>query len=177
MAQGRYSLFSLSTKFKESVSAFQLSKPLKFGGATRDRTADLLRARQALSQLSYNPIWRGLLPVRLRCCECLGGVTGWCLLTASLLARLAHEQNPSAKPFVSECKKAASCFSLNTKCLVTLLMAASPRWWCHENCADWIFWNAKCALAHECSRKFNLRNSGGSGWIWTTDLTLIRGAL
>ena len=26
-----------------------------FGGAMRDRTADLLRARQALSQLSYIP--------------------------------------------------------------------------------------------------------------------------
>ena len=26
-----------------------------FGGATRDRTADLLRATQALSQLSYSP--------------------------------------------------------------------------------------------------------------------------
>ncbi len=29
---------------------------LRSGGAMRDRTADLLRARQALSQLSYNPI-------------------------------------------------------------------------------------------------------------------------
>ncbi len=29
---------------------------LESGGAMRDRTADLLRARQALSQLSYNPI-------------------------------------------------------------------------------------------------------------------------
>ncbi len=30
-----------------------------FGGATRDRTADLLHAMQALSQLSYNPkLWR-----------------------------------------------------------------------------------------------------------------------
>ena len=28
---------------------------LKSGGARRDRTADLLRARQALSQLSYGP--------------------------------------------------------------------------------------------------------------------------
>ncbi len=28
---------------------------LLFGGATRDRTADLLHAMQALSQLSYNP--------------------------------------------------------------------------------------------------------------------------
>jgi len=27
----------------------------KSGGAMRDRTADLLRARQALSQLSYSP--------------------------------------------------------------------------------------------------------------------------
>ncbi len=26
------------------------------GGAKRDRTADLLRARQALSQLSYGPV-------------------------------------------------------------------------------------------------------------------------
>ena len=28
----------------------------KFGGAKRDRTADLLHAMQALSQLSYGPI-------------------------------------------------------------------------------------------------------------------------
>lgn len=29
---------------------------LKYGGAMRDRTADLLRAKQALSQLSYSPM-------------------------------------------------------------------------------------------------------------------------
>ena len=29
--------------------------PGEFGGAKRDRTADLLRAKQALSQLSYSP--------------------------------------------------------------------------------------------------------------------------
>ncbi len=29
---------------------------LNDGGAKRDRTADILRARQALSQLSYSPI-------------------------------------------------------------------------------------------------------------------------
>lgn len=28
----------------------------EYGGANRDRTDDLLRARQALSQLSYSPI-------------------------------------------------------------------------------------------------------------------------
>ena len=32
----------------------------KIGGARRDRTADLLRARQALSQLSYGPNKDGL---------------------------------------------------------------------------------------------------------------------
>ena len=31
-------------------------RPYGYGGAKRDRTADLLRARQALSQLSYSPI-------------------------------------------------------------------------------------------------------------------------
>src|SRR5258708_39114099 len=41
-------------------------KPVaKSGGARRDRTADLLHAMQALSQLSYGPTWRrGTLPER-----------------------------------------------------------------------------------------------------------------
>ena len=34
--------------------------PLVLGGARRDRTADLLHAMQALSQLSYSPGRRGL---------------------------------------------------------------------------------------------------------------------
>ena len=36
------------------------------GGAMRDRTADLLRARQALSQLSYGPILTVLFCLYLR---------------------------------------------------------------------------------------------------------------
>jgi hypothetical protein len=32
------------------------AKPAKAGGARRDRTADLLHAMQALSQLSYGPL-------------------------------------------------------------------------------------------------------------------------
>ena len=36
---------------------------VKDGGAMRDRTADLLRARQALSQLSYSPIVVTSVPV------------------------------------------------------------------------------------------------------------------
>ena len=39
--------------FKYSFLNFE---QLDNGGAMRDRTADLLRARQALSQLSYGPI-------------------------------------------------------------------------------------------------------------------------
>ena len=39
----------------------------KSGGARRDRTADLLHAMQALSQLSYGPTWRrGKLPYGAR---------------------------------------------------------------------------------------------------------------
>ena len=47
------SLISFETIFKDSRQRI-----LKDGGAMRDRTADLLRARQALSQLSYSPICR-----------------------------------------------------------------------------------------------------------------------
>ena len=45
------SRFLNETIFKDSFA-----RTLKDGGAMRDRTADLLRARQALSQLSYSPI-------------------------------------------------------------------------------------------------------------------------
>ena len=34
---------------------FSAAERLKFGGAGRDRTGDLLNANQALSQLSYSP--------------------------------------------------------------------------------------------------------------------------
>lgn len=35
-----------------------------YGGAKRDRTADLLRARQALSQLSYGPVFLQAFPTQ-----------------------------------------------------------------------------------------------------------------
>ena len=38
-----------------------LGRNLKVGGVKRDRTADLLNAIQALSQLSYNPKGFGIL--------------------------------------------------------------------------------------------------------------------
>ena len=37
----------------------KLAKPAKAGGARRDRTADLVIANDALSQLSYGPIAAG----------------------------------------------------------------------------------------------------------------------
>ena len=44
-------------RFQKRLCAILLVMPAKQnGGAKRDRTADLLRARQALSQLSYSPI-------------------------------------------------------------------------------------------------------------------------
>ncbi len=47
----KYSLFFLEKR----------TKTLKDGGAMRDRTADLLAASEALSQLSYSPIWKFFL--------------------------------------------------------------------------------------------------------------------
>ena len=50
-------LFSLTFFILIRLSFIYFSKISFFGGAKRDRTADLLRAKQALSQLSYSPIW------------------------------------------------------------------------------------------------------------------------
>ena len=41
----------------EGLRSRKLREAAKVGGARRDRTADLLHAMQALSQLSYGPIW------------------------------------------------------------------------------------------------------------------------
>ena len=41
-------------KIKKQLALINLNRSI-VGGARRDRTADLLRARQALSQLSYGP--------------------------------------------------------------------------------------------------------------------------
>ena len=44
--------------------AYTLNRPKKFGGAKRDRTADLYNAIVALSQLSYSPQSRNQAPLR-----------------------------------------------------------------------------------------------------------------
>ena len=41
--------------YKVFFDSFAEPKPYRIGGAKRDRTADPLRARQVLSQLSYSP--------------------------------------------------------------------------------------------------------------------------
>jgi hypothetical protein len=48
-----------SDKINSVADVYKISvvfKEKRFGGAKRDRTADLLHAMQALSQLSYSPI-------------------------------------------------------------------------------------------------------------------------
>ena len=40
-----------------------------------------------------------------------------------------------------------------------------------------VFFNAVACIAREVVKKGNQDKNGGSGWIRTTDLTLIRGAL
>jgi hypothetical protein len=47
---------SIERRQSLSLQCQQQFKFEKFGGAKRDRTADLLHAMQALSQLSYGPI-------------------------------------------------------------------------------------------------------------------------
>ncbi len=46
----------LITSHEVTIFKNTYANALKDGGAKQDRTADLLRARQALSQLSYSPI-------------------------------------------------------------------------------------------------------------------------
>ena len=50
------SIFKELSTLRASKYSFLNFARLDNGGAKRDRTADLLRARQALSQLSYGPI-------------------------------------------------------------------------------------------------------------------------
>ncbi len=64
---------------------------VKDGGARRDRTADLLRARQALSQLSYGP--HDLSFFRLAALRCsFSRSCTVCTLPPSLSSRLADEK-------------------------------------------------------------------------------------
>ena len=53
-----FSLTFFSTSFFHFITLFYLlfKDLFSYGGAKRDRTADLLLAKQALSQLSYSPL-------------------------------------------------------------------------------------------------------------------------
>jgi hypothetical protein len=57
--QGAYCISLAEVTHHRHMKSVTFSQTLDqgtYGGVKRDRTADLLRARQALSQLSYNPI-------------------------------------------------------------------------------------------------------------------------
>ena len=111
-ANSRHFLSRLSTTF--------LLDHLKNGGAMRDRTADLLRAKQALSQLSYSPNSRklvglaGLEPAT----SPLSGVRSNHLSYRpnSSLAAIASRSRQQAclkqliKNYICECLSATSCF-------------------------------------------------------------------
>ena len=89
------------------------SYPSVDGGAMRDRTADLLRAKQALSQLSYGPVT--CLFLAWPCCSPQS--VGHVLFVRSLLhsaCALPVKKNP-ASPFLSgscQSNQAPSCHPL-----------------------------------------------------------------
>ena len=88
----RASFFTAFQIVKELLNKFRVNHSLakvlesnlflKIGGAREDRTPDLLRARQALSQLSYGPV---LLVFLSRYCATLvtHSATYWCMLLRS----------------------------------------------------------------------------------------------
>ena len=62
----------VSSEKNKGITQIFAKSPYLIGGASRDRTDDLLNAIQALSQLSYNPIFLfrkclKLIPVFRRC--------------------------------------------------------------------------------------------------------------
>ena len=67
----------------------------RIGGARRDRTADLLRAKQALSQLSYGPFASSFV-AWLCCVPRSVGHVHFCTLSPLLEPRLASHQKPCA---------------------------------------------------------------------------------
>ena len=69
---------------------------VKLGGARRDRTDDLLRARQALSQLSYGPL-TCLFSVWLCCTFCSVGHVCIYTLPPSQKPRLANRKKSCVK--------------------------------------------------------------------------------
>ena len=73
---------------------------LVVGGARRDRTADLLRARQALSQLSYGPL-TGLFSVWLRWFVRSGGHVLYVRSLPHTQTALPVEKNPASSVFLT----------------------------------------------------------------------------
>src|SRR5438067_6241263 len=76
-----------ASPFGHRAAAPRVARRAKRGGARRDRTADLLHAMQALSQLSYGPLTRPHEPT-----ERLGRRTGM---------TLNHSSGPISSLFVA----------------------------------------------------------------------------
>ena len=140
----------------KSLGISQIPKPLKFGGARRDRTADLLRARQALSQLSYSPVWLGLLPV---CCVAASASpesqADACSPSPYSRALLTNKIRDT-KPLWLSAKKQQAAFSLKPlrgHFDIAQFGQIGRLIWCGVR------------LAHESNQTVELHKFGGSGWI------------
>lgn len=57
LVKDQKSTFTLLLQECSFLNSYASTTATESGGAKRDRTADLLRARQALSQLSYGPVY------------------------------------------------------------------------------------------------------------------------
>ena len=103
----------------------RITRDIEIGGAREDRTPDLLRARQALSQLSYGPFFAGLFHAMPRCpCHSLGHIREYAPSLAPADA-LPSAKNPAQKPHL--------WFSARFDFCVIF--------------ADWIFESVSCALS------------------------------
>ena len=51
-----------ATPLGNPIDRHSIPSQKRLGGARRDRTDDLLLAKQALSQLSYGPCWKRVAP-------------------------------------------------------------------------------------------------------------------
>src|SRR6202035_1537822 len=81
-----------ASSFGHHVAAPRVARRAKRGGARRDRTADLLHAMQALSQLSYGPLTS---PMRL------GRRTAFAKTLNTVQGRSQVSSSPPTSPMMS----------------------------------------------------------------------------
>ena len=143
-----------------------LKRHIEIGGAREDRTPDLLRARQALSQLSYGPF---LLDLFSSACVALvaRSVTYLSMLLRSLRRTPCQRKKSLRKNLLADFFvkwRRAPCLTqkiLRKNHLGDLLLdPVSVQ-------ISQVGFLSLCSVrvAHDQAQGFKLRNFGGSGWI------------